>query len=222
MRLRWGSPALVPLHALENEYEYYKRVLSKGMSLQQSQAIHQVLDIGCRNWSYARCIADFFPNARLTGVEVDGGRRYWNFYRRMDLARSYAHQIKNERRDIEVFEEDFRNLNILLHPQNVLFCFFFPFVSDNPCLGWGLPTRFADFSSLLLHSQELAQISGSQPSWLSSHQGEWEAEEAERAYFQLGFQVRKTVLPMDPQLSTRVVPYDTWIFSSVDPFVVNS
>lgn len=214
IQLRSGNPPLRFTNDLEKEYRYYSTVLLKSFTPEKAKAIHQVIDIGCRNWSYVQSLADFFPTAHLTGIEVDGGRRYWNLYRRIDLARAYADQVKKQGRKVEVFGEDFRDLNLSLLPQKTLFCFFFPFVSENPCLSWGLPKRFADFASLLAHSQQLAQNSESQPLWMSLHQGEWEAEEAEKVYDQLRFPVKKSVVLASEAPDSWRLPYDSWIFSS--------
>ncbi len=138
------------------------------------------MDVGCRNWSYAAALGEAFPRARLLGVEVDGGRRYWDLYRRRDLAEAYASDLRKNGREAKCLFRDFRKISKVDLPrgEQVAFCFFFPFVSARPCVKWGLPLQFVAFDSLLEHSRTISEKS----MIMSCHQGEWEAEIAKQAY----------------------------------------
>jgi hypothetical protein len=187
LRFRASEPRPVDEAGTRAERAFYARVLSLGAPPERRARARLAWDIGCRNWSYARAIADAFPAATLIGVEVDGGRRYWNLHRRGDLARVHARETGRA----SCFLGDFRAAPARPeHPQ--AFCFFFPFVSRDPCVGWGLPPRFACFTELLAHAKRIAR---SPEDWvLSCHQGEWEAELAREAYRAAGFSYRETVL----------------------------
>jgi hypothetical protein len=176
------------------------------------------VDVGCRNWSYVPALAHFFQNAQLTGIEVDGWRRYWNLYRRIDMARAYAYQLRKEGRQIQVLEKDFREVNAVSIPGKKItqsvFCFFFPFLSENPCFKWGLPSRFVNFTDLLKHAQNLAESMNSKPRFISSHQGEWEAEEAQKIYSQLKIPIQKKSVSVEESRGLWPSRFDTWIFHS--------
>jgi hypothetical protein len=152
-----------------------------------------VVDVGCRNWSYAPALARAFPRARLLGVEADGGRRYWNLHRRIDVARAHALALESKQTRASVRGVDFRKLplsELTSETHSVMFCFFFPFVSLRPCRRWGLPPRFADYGALLAHAFSLKIPTR----LIATHQGEWEAELARRLYEERGLAVRERVL----------------------------
>jgi hypothetical protein len=184
LRFRKGLPRLSTSRITQNEYQYYSLLFKKAFSEDPSigKQYRHVIDIGCKNWSYLRALADFFPNAELTGIELDGLRRYFNLYRRIDYAHAQAHAIRESGRVVEVKLGDFREVSFSGLKSPVLFCFLFPFVTEYPCLRWGLPSQFANFSSLIQHSKVLTNVSGSHTGWLSVHQGEWEAKVAKKVY----------------------------------------
>ena len=138
----------------------------------------KVIDIGCRNGSYLPALRRLFPNAELLGVELDSLRRYWNLYRRADYARAYAQAC-----GARVLFGDFKELStesLRLPAQGaVLITLFYPFVSERPCLKWGLPVQFSDFDQLILKIKNLRTQNPTLDFHLmSAHQGEWEAEKA--------------------------------------------
>jgi hypothetical protein len=192
------------------EYFYYSLLLK---TLGAPERFQQVIDIGCRNWSYVKVLAETFPNAKLIGIELDGLRRYWNLYRRIDVAQAHAMQIRDSGRMIEAFYGDFRQIQISHTPNPILFCFLFPFVSDYPCQKWGLPRHYADFRALIRHSQTL----GHNNSWFSIHQGEWEAEEARKNYHQCGIQIKELVLKPSAWQGIWPSKHESWIFFSDSP-----
>src|SRR4051812_12636873 len=90
--LRRGLPTPRESGVETGEREFYKLILGRAArgSSQEPAAAKHVIDVGCRTWSSARALAEFFPSASLLGVELDGGRRYWNLHRRQDVAQAYA------------------------------------------------------------------------------------------------------------------------------------
>ncbi len=214
--LRKGLPKTSHPKFLLQERKYYELALSRVIPRALAQEIGQCVDIGCRNWSYAKALSDYFPLAKLSGVEVDGARRYWNLFRRIDMARAYASELREEGREVEVFGKDFRELHSLRQPlkrhEKVVFCFFFPFVSENPCIRWGLPSRFANFTELLEHSKTLVRSFDLDPIWMSAHQGEWEAAEARKAYQSSKISYKETVLKVEEFIGLWPSSYDTHLF----------
>ena len=92
------------------------------------------------------------------------------------------------------------------------FLLFFPFVSENPCLKWGLPKSFADFPSLLRQALRLSP--GAQPLLLSTHQGEWEAEIARESYRGLGISVRKSRIEAEEAQGLWPSPHATYVMKA--------
>ncbi len=218
--LRKGLPKLGEPRALQKESAYYSKLIEAGTPPEVASKIEQVIDIGCRNWSYSRTLAEHFPNACLIGIEVDGLRRYWNLYRRIDLAEAYAQDLRNQNRKAEVIARDFRTCQLPqmpLNPTLTLFCAFFPFVSEYPCLKWGLPSRFSDFSSIVSHSLQITKKSRNpqlSPHWLSVHQGEWEAELARKIYLENGLSMQESVLSPDSWSGLWPSTCENWVFST--------
>ncbi len=198
IRVRSSLPVPQLTQGIQKERQFYHFVLSRALASEEKGSWKQVVDVGCRNWSYAQAIAEFFPNANLWGIEVDGNRRYLNLYRRMDFARTYAEELRSESRDVQFWHGDFENFNELQASKDTLFCFFYPFVSENPCLKWGLPTRFVKFSNLLRHALEISSKEGSpRTGILTLHQGEWEAEISRRAFREVGLSFEEKVLKVE-------------------------
>ena len=178
LKLRRGLPRVNSEETPEDRF--YRLVISKALGLISSRDFAAVWDVGCRNWSYAKALALEFPNATLHGIELDGGRRYWNLYRRQDAALAQVAQLRTLGKNAKCTFLDFKKIDSTFGhvSDRTLFCFFFPFVSPRPCARWGLPIGFADYASLLSHTRDLARDA----CILSIHQGEWEAELAEKAY----------------------------------------
>jgi len=195
------------------EIIYYSKLLKSSQKYYHPGQIKQVIDVGCRNWSYVDTFARSFPNANLVGIELDGLRRYWNLYRRIDYARAYAKELQKLGREAEAHLGDFLTLPLQLKPAPTLFSFLFPFVSDNPCLKWGVPKRYSNFSKMIERSLSLAeQWSLPNAYCLSVHQGEWEADIARAAYQKLGLKMNETVLSPEEWAGIWPSPYENWIF----------
>lgn len=184
---------------------FYSKLLERAFA-DENPPFKEIIDVGCRNWSYAAALSGFFSNASLLGIEVDGGRRYWNLFRRTDLADSYALTLRQRGVDAKHRWIDFRALDLKPEPGR-LFTFFYPFVSDGPCSQWGLPARdFADYELLIDHA---LRLSGS---ILSVHQGEWEAEIARSLYKHKGLKPQEKVFAQKEFASLWPSPYDAFLF----------
>ena len=213
LQLRQGLPRPVSGERFERERQFYT-LLVACVRANLAPDPEVVYDIGCRNWSYAPAVAAAFPRARLVGVEVDGGRRYWNLHRRIDAAASQASELSCTGHRANVIFDDFRNLVLPASTvSSALFCFFYPFVSERPCRKWGLPVSFARFYSLLAHAQT---SEARQNQVLSVHQGEWEAVLARQAYGRAGLFYQETIIK--PSSFTGLWPnaYDMHVFLVTD------
>lgn len=188
----WGNLRLrkqLPNAQLNREeLQFYRLVLDTAMqgAPSLSSGIDFVFDVGCRNWSYLSALAAFFQNAQFAGIEIDGGRRYWNMHRRIDVAQSHAVALFLEQARIAnvVSGDAFRIQRDHVVPKRVgmhsslAVSLFFPFVSEYPCKSWGIPKENSNFSKLMQHLN--TQFPGA--NWISCHQGEWEADIARKVY----------------------------------------
>ena len=87
---------LIERNRLENLYT--QDILSKYFSKQYKTSLN-ILDIGCKNWFYAKGEYDFFnsfcKDFCLDGVEIDAHRLYSNFFSRYEVAKYYTKELKN-------------------------------------------------------------------------------------------------------------------------------
>ena len=91
----------------------------------------RVLDVGCKNFYYAAALAAAFKPAQLTGLELEGHRRYRDGHRRSDYAAFYTAQITGARFCVgDVCD---------WHDQADLVSCWYPFVFPQVALAWGLP-----------------------------------------------------------------------------------
>lgn len=211
VRFRHGLPEVIPTRPeIKKECDFYSLVLSRGFSPADAQKMGLVVDVGCRNWSYVGALSRFFPNADLLGVELDGLKRYRNLFRRIDYAEAFAEKgldVRNARpgREIRVVALDFLEIRELRQKESrelsgggPLFCFFFPFVSEDPCLAWGLPKQYGNFGELLDHAVDSSLELCREPLFLSLHQGPWEAEIARGLYLERGIEItHEEILPVE-------------------------
>ncbi len=212
MPLRRGSPKL---SSRSQDRALYAALL-QSIFREPTQQFEWIWDIGCRNWSYVESLTETFPNAKLIGVELDGNRRYWNLYRRRDVAQAYAQKIRKTKRWAECHFSDFRAMRVgEWSGKTNLFCFFFPFVSIRPCLKWGLPKEYADFSELLSHAK---MLSPNLVNIISFHQGPWEAELARKAYTQQRMKIREIILDQKSLNGLWVYPFAIHGISATSTF----
>jgi hypothetical protein len=184
-RIRWDAPNVTVSAA--PEHAFYELALRRAFSADELRSADLIVDVGSSNGSYLQALAHACPRARIVGVEVDGGRRYWNGFRRVDMGNAYAKGLRDQGRDVEYLWGDFRDLsaNTLNIPTQgtVLSTFFYPFVSTDPCISWGLPARYANFNSLLHAWLRLARVAPETQFYVMSiHQGEWERDLARSTY----------------------------------------
>ena len=85
-------------------------VLSKALK-PVSQDNLRVLDIGSKNWEYAKGEYNFFKqfcnNLKLDGVEIDAYRLYSNFYSRYEVAKFYIKDLDGA----EYYADNLLNIN---------------------------------------------------------------------------------------------------------------
>lgn len=118
-------------NALEN-YLYLDVLQAlRGQSAVWPAAQGRVLDVGCKNFYYAAALAAAFRPAQLTGLELEGHRRYRDGHRRSDYAAFYTGQISGARYCVgDVCDWD--------EKADLVSCWY-PFVFAQVALAWGLP-----------------------------------------------------------------------------------
>jgi len=115
-----------------------------------------VLDIGCKNWFYAKGEYFFFKrfcdNLDLKGIELDTNRLYTNFYSRKEVAKFYMKDLSNT----EYISGDFLN-----HEGKYDYIIWIlPFVFEEPLLKWGLPLSYLKPEKMLQHAYESLKEGG--------------------------------------------------------------
>jgi hypothetical protein len=137
---------------------------------------HSCLDVGAKNMSDAPA---FDAMARrwlgagyqLRGVELDGYQIYTDGYSRADYAEAFIAsypQMQFHVADVMTIVEPFDHITWLL-----------PFVFEDPCLQWSLPSRYFCPEQMLAHVIGLLAPGGSL--WVVN-QGELECEEQRRLF----------------------------------------
>jgi hypothetical protein len=204
-RLRWSRSGYqetgaesVPLgdeeRALESAYElpHYKNYLSAetyrknlwtlgllGRILRPHlRAAHlplEILEPGCQDFSRLPALRAFFRKQgirpRFTGLELDPFPLLHDFHSRWDKASYYVGLEKSADRYLAA---DFFGW----HEAADLICCFYPFVSANPALAWGLPAHFGKPGPWVDGFLRNLRPDGL---LLVVHQGEWEEEDFDAA-----------------------------------------
>jgi hypothetical protein len=98
-------------------------------------------DVGCASFWYVAALQAFFRPRRLTGYELEAFRRYADGHTRGDYARGYASVWP----ETEFKGEDYR---LVREPADLITCWF-PFVTADPTLAWGLPLNLLKPNELL-------------------------------------------------------------------------
>ena len=161
---------------LKNKIDYYLRTLTKFSrknyfeDLELKQAINnytfdvlskalkpvsqdnlRVLDIGSKNWEYAKGEYNFFKqfcnNLNLDGVEIDAYRLYSNFYSRYEVAKFYIKDLDGA----EYYADNLLNIN----KKYDYIVWFLPFVTKYPHKRWGLPENMFMPEKLLAHAYKI-------------------------------------------------------------------
>lgn len=115
-----------------------------------------VLDIGCKNWFYAKGEYFFFKNycknLTLDGIEIDANRLYSNFYSRGQVAQFYIKDLKGA----NFYEGDF-----LKHENKYDYIIWIlPFVAQAPHLNWGLPKKYFQPEKMLKKAYDSLNVGG--------------------------------------------------------------
>lgn len=135
--------------------KYTKEVLDRYFLKSQKSNL-QVLDIGCKNWFYAKGEYDFFSDFSsdftLDGVELDAYRLYSNFYSRYEVAKYYIKDLKNTNYIIGNLLDINKKYDYII--------WFLPFVTIKPLEIWGLPKRYFCPEKLLNHAFSLLNDGG--------------------------------------------------------------
>lgn len=151
---------------LENLYVI--DVLDKYFDLNSTQST-KILDVGCKNWFYAKGEYFFFkkcsPQFELDGIELDSKRLYSNLFTRAEAAKFYIKGLQNT----TYIEGDFLNHNV----QYDCITWFLPFIIKEPMLKWGLPTQYFKPEVMLEHAYKMLNQGGKM---LIVNQGETEFE----------------------------------------------
>ena len=129
----------------------------------------KILDIGSKNWFYAKGEYDFFQSFcndfLLEGVELDTFRLYSNFYSRYETAKFHTIELKNT---------NYIAGNLLdLQGKYDYIIWFLPFVTKEPLMYWGLPQKYFCPEKLLSHAYNILENDGQM---LIINQGETEAQ----------------------------------------------
>lgn len=156
------------LERLEQENNYTFDILNKHFNKNVKNKI-KTLDIGCKNWFYAKGQYKFFSQITndftMDGVELDAYRLYSNFYSRYEVAKFYTKDLKNV---------NYIAGNLLdLTDKYDYITWFLPFVHKTPLKLWGLPERYFCPEKLLYHAYNLLNTNGEM---LIINQGEKERD----------------------------------------------
>ena len=156
---------LIERNRLENLYT--TDVLNQTLRKQGKKL--NILDIGCKNWFYAKGEYNFFTsfceNFCLDGVEIDPYRLYSNFYNRYEVAKYYTKGLENT---------NYIAGNLLdIEKKYDYIIWFLPFVTYEPHQYWGLPKKYFYPEKLLKHAFDLLNNNGQM---LIINQGEKEFE----------------------------------------------
>lgn len=148
--LKWNSTRL---NYLENLY--LMDVLDKYFKIELKEEL-KVLDVGCKNWSYAKGEYFFFKAFCETlvfdGIEIDANRLYNNFYSRREVAKFYMKGLENTR---------YLAKNFLNHEEKYdLIVWILPFVFNEPHLRWGLPKQLFSPENMLEHAYNCLEEGG--------------------------------------------------------------
>ena len=150
------------------ENMYTKDILEQFFEKNKKSSI-KILDIGSKNWFYARGEYDFFESFSnqffLYGVELDAYRLYANFYNRFEVAKYYTRDLKNTNYIVGNLLDIRDNFDYII--------WFLPFVLKEPHKMWGLPEKYFYPEKLLIHSYNLLNKQGQM---LIINQGKYEAQ----------------------------------------------
>lgn len=134
---------------------YVVDLLDKYLNIDFQKEIN-ALDIGCKNWFYAKGEHSFFKNhcerLSLAGIEVDPSRLYSNLYSRYEVAKFHIKGLENT---------NFIGGDFLKHQDKYDYItWILPFVFEYPHLKWGLPKFHFNPKKMLEHAVDLLEPGG--------------------------------------------------------------
>lgn len=161
---------------LENLYTI--DILDKYLKIDFTKDL-KVLDIGCKNWFYAKGEYFFFKkycdNLKMDGIELDSNRLYTNFYSRKQVALFHIKDLKNT---------NYIEGSLLNHAGKYNYIIWIlPFVIKDPLIKWGLPIKYFQPAELLKKAYDLLENGGSM---LIINQGKYEYEIQQKLCYESG------------------------------------
>ena len=134
LRLKYGAcfEAHLTQETSLNNYAYLDMLDRAWSAVEETPPQGCVMsDVGCASFWYAAAMQTFFRPRRLTGYELEAFRRYADGHTRQDYARGYARVWP----ETTFLGMDYRRVN---ESAELITCWF-PFVSADPIIAWGLP-----------------------------------------------------------------------------------
>lgn len=128
-----------------------------------------ILDVGCKNWFYAKGEYFFFKkyceNLNLDGIELDANRLYYNFYTRAEVAKFHIRDLDSAKYIIGDFLNHSSKYDYIV--------WILPFIVEYPLIKWGLPKKHFQPQKMLMHAYNSLNKDGQ---ILIINQGEAECE----------------------------------------------
>ena len=109
-------------------------------------------DVGCANFWYARALYAFFRPTSLTGIELEGYRRYRDGHSRIDYAAGYIAELPCARFEIADYLRVDERADVITA--------WFPFVTATAILAWRLPLSLLRPQALFLKVAENLETDG--------------------------------------------------------------
>lgn len=141
---------------LENLYTI--DLLDKYLNI-NSQENLSILDIGCKNWFYAKGEYFFFKKycenfkkLILDGIEIDANRLYYNLYTRAEVAKFYIKGLTGKQYIAGDFLKHDKKYDYII--------WLLPFVVEDPLIKWGLPKKYFKPEKMLKHAYKLLNPGG--------------------------------------------------------------
>lgn len=139
-------------------HEYYVSLhyLSILETFLPAQKIKHVIDVGSKNFFYAAVMSEYFKKmdsgVRLTGIELDGYRRYENWFTRAEYANHYIKDLPNTTYIVGDYLESKEKADVIT--------MFLPFMTLEPLINWGLPKEKFVPLALMKHAWEQVESGG--------------------------------------------------------------
>lgn len=120
------------------------------------RAINTIIDVGSKDFFYASVMHAFFkqnnPRVKMKGIEIDGYRRYENWFTRSDYANHYIKDIPGVKYLVTDFLKTQQHADIIT--------MFLPFMTIEPLQNWGLPKKIFTPSKMINHAYKLLNEGG--------------------------------------------------------------